>query len=78
MLSAGCATQEGFPDMPGAWRSARPGMQREQVQNLLGVPSQSGPGEDTYLAPIKERHFELHLQYDAGGTLCEKRYHFLK
>lgn len=78
-MLVGCATQEGVPLMPPSWQSVRPGMQREQVHHLLGTPSQSqGTAEEIYLYAIERRHLELHVQYDAGGTVCEKRYHYLR
>ena len=79
LLMPGCATEQRRV-APLAWYNVRPGMQREQVHELLGAPTEEGlnGAEDIYLNAIANTHSELHVQYDAGGTVAAKRYHYIQ
>jgi outer membrane protein assembly factor BamE (lipoprotein component of BamABCDE complex) len=79
LLAAGCASEQRTM-APAAWYNVRPGMQREQVHELLGTPTQEnlGGAEDVYINAVNKTHAELHVQYDAGGTVAAKRYHYVK
>ena len=79
VLLAGCATEQPS-SAPLSWNNVRPGMQMEQVHALLGTPTQKdlGGAEEIYISAIGAAHSELHVQYDAGGTVCAKRYHYVE
>lgn len=79
LILAGCASQTKVPG-PLSWNNVQPGMQREQVHALLGPPTQADLGgpEEIYLYAVDDAHSELHVQYDASGTVCAKRYHYIE
>jgi len=76
MLLASCSNLENSGTFPRSWANIKPGMQREQVGALLGKPThESIEAEEIYLETVKDSHWELHIQYDAGGTVAAKRYY---
>ena len=76
MLLASCSNLENRGTFPRNWVTIKPGMQREQVVALLGKPTHgSVEAEEIYLETVKDSHWELHIQYDAGGTVAAKRYY---
>jgi hypothetical protein len=79
LLATGCASEQ-RKMAPAAWYNVRPGMQREQVHALLGMPTQEnlGGAEEIYINAVNNAHSELHIQYDVGGTVAAKRYHYVK
>lgn len=79
MLLAGCSNLENRQTFPASWAGVRPGMQREQVCALLGKPTHENIGaEEVYLKAVQNTHWELHIQYNAGGTVAAKRYYYFK
>ena len=79
MLLAGCSNLENHQTFPRSWAGVKPGMQREQVCALLGKPTHENIGaEEVYLKAMQNTHWELHIQYDAGGTVAAKRYYYFK
>jgi hypothetical protein len=78
LLLAGCANLENRQDFPPSWHNVQLGMQRAQVCALLGNPTQAGDAEEIYIKGIENTHWELHIQYDAGGTVAAKRYYYFR
>jgi hypothetical protein len=78
LLLAGCADLENKSTFPPVWRSVTLGMQRAQVCALLGNPTQAGDAEEVYSQTIQKTHWELHIQYNGGGTVAAKRYYYFK
>jgi outer membrane protein assembly factor BamE (lipoprotein component of BamABCDE complex) len=78
LLLAGCATEQ-KGSAPPSWNNVRPGMQMEQVHALLGTPNQHdlGGAEEIYFFIMGKSRAELHVQYNASGTVCAKRYHYI-
>ncbi len=79
LLTAGCAS-ESSATFPPAWRSVRLGMQRDQVAAIAGAPAQANPSgtEEIYYKSVQRAHWELHVRYDAGGTVVQRWWIYIR
>jgi hypothetical protein len=79
LLTAGCASESSASFPPG-WRCVRLGMQRDQVAALAGMPAQANPSgtEEIYYKSVNKAHWELHVRYNAGGTVVERWWFYFK